>query len=128
MASPHERDDSLWFDDEAGPVVRPYAMTHGRTEPVAGTFDLLAFVVATAPVSLMGTSAVPEHASIVELCQQPTTVAEVAAHLNLPLGTVRVLLGDLLDRGLVMMREQQAVTELNGEDLFRAVIDGLRAL
>jgi hypothetical protein len=128
MASQHERDDNLWFDGDAGPVVRPYAMTSGRTEPVAGTFDLIAFVVATGPARTVGVSAIPEHLSIVELCQRPTSVAEVAAHLNLPLGTVRVLLGDLLDRGLVVMREPQPMPEQYGEHLFRAVIDGLRAL
>ena len=36
-----------WLDHDAGPVVRPYAMTQGRVAP-EDEFDLVAFVVATA--------------------------------------------------------------------------------
>ncbi|MFE0879849.1 DUF742 domain-containing protein, partial [Streptomyces smyrnaeus] len=37
-----------WFDDAAGPVVRPYAMTRGRTRSGAegAQLDLIALVVA----------------------------------------------------------------------------------
>ena len=42
--------EEFWDDAEAGPVVRPYAMTRGRTEPTGGTFDLISLVVATRPV------------------------------------------------------------------------------
>ena len=34
-----------WFDDAAGPMVRPYAMTKGRTRPSGQQFDLIALVV-----------------------------------------------------------------------------------
>ena len=38
---------SHWFDDEAGPVVRPYAMTRGRTSSQGQhRLDLIAVVVA----------------------------------------------------------------------------------
>ena len=32
----HEGSGDRWFDREAGPVVRPYALTMGRTRPAAG--------------------------------------------------------------------------------------------
>ncbi|HET6634149.1 MAG TPA: DUF742 domain-containing protein, partial [Streptomyces sp.] len=37
-----------WFDDAAGPVVRPYAMTRGRTHAgtAAARLDLIALVTA----------------------------------------------------------------------------------
>ena len=37
-----------WFDDDAGPVVRPYAMTRGRTRSSAdeARLDLIALVIA----------------------------------------------------------------------------------
>ena len=41
LRAPHD-----WMDRDAGPVVRPYAMTQGRVAPSGGEFDLLAFVVA----------------------------------------------------------------------------------
>ncbi len=45
--SDHGQGRSHWFDDEAGPVVRPYAMTRGRTTSAAQhRLDLIAVVVA----------------------------------------------------------------------------------
>src|SRR4051812_4290623 len=91
---------SHWFDDEAGPVVRPYAMTRGRTShEVQHRLDLIAVVVTEPHVDGPGTdpSLSPEHVSIVELCRDtPQSVAELAAELDLPVGVVRVLVGDLV--------------------------------
>jgi hypothetical protein len=70
----------------------------------------------------------PEHLAIVSLIQRPLSVAEVAAHLKLPLGTVRVLLGDLLERQLLRVREPRPTSKLPDDDLFEAVISGLKAL
>ena len=43
----------------------------------------------------------PEHVDIVELCRDaPQSVAELAAELDLPIGVVRVLIGDLVDDGI----------------------------
>ena len=43
--------DERWLDAEAGPVVRPYALTQGRTRHAGESFDLVATVMAT-PVAL----------------------------------------------------------------------------
>jgi hypothetical protein len=51
----------------------------------------------------------------------------VASRLDLPLGVVRVLLGDLLHRGLISMYEPPQ-GRLPGDGVLRAVIDGLRTL
>jgi hypothetical protein len=42
--------------------------------------------------------------TVSELCRQPRSVAEVAAHLSVPLGVARVLVADLLDDGLVTVQ------------------------
>ena len=39
--------DERWLDAEAGPVVRPYALTQGRTRHAGESFDLVATVMAT---------------------------------------------------------------------------------
>ncbi|OLB77480.1 MAG: hypothetical protein AUI14_15995 [Actinobacteria bacterium 13_2_20CM_2_71_6] len=130
MAMPHEDSaEDIWLDDDAGPVVRPYAMTRGRTRPASGQFDLISLIVATRnvpPAVAMGLG--PEHVAILSLCRGPLSVAEVAAHLDLPLGIVRVMLGDLLDKGLIVVREPQLAEEMPTEQIFQAVINGLRAL
>lgn len=69
-----------------------------------------------------------QYAEIMRLCQRPMSVAEIAAHLQLPAGTVRVLLGDLVDRELVRRRTPVNVLQLPTKDILRAVIDGIRAL
>jgi hypothetical protein len=128
MSQTDEAAEQIWLDEDAGPVVRPYAMTQGRTRPTTGEFDLIALVVATqpAPGSMVGLQ--PEHVAIINLCQHPLSVAEVSAHLDLPVGTVRVLLGDLLDGGLILARGPRPVEQLHNQHVLKAVINGLRAL
>ncbi|MFF0227674.1 DUF742 domain-containing protein [Streptomyces sp. NPDC004629] len=123
---------SHWFDDEAGPVVRPYAMTRGRTT-TAGQhrLDLIAVVVtephAGDPEADQTLS--PEHVDIVELCRNtPQSVAELAAELDLPIGVVRVLVGDLTAAELVHVTRPVPPAELPDESILRDVINGLRAL
>jgi Protein of unknown function (DUF742) len=123
-----EPSEGHWVDDYAGPVVRPYAMTRGRTQPSAGKFDLISLVIAARAPSSLDIELGPEHLAILACCQRVLSVAEVAAHLDLPLGTVRVLLGDLLERKLVEVREPPPVASFPDTRVFEAVINGLRRL
>jgi hypothetical protein len=123
-----------WFDEEAGPMVRLYALTRGRTRPASEAFDLIAMVVADTPYGPespygedLGLS--PESASIIDLCRyQAQSVAEIAAEMDLPVGVVRVLLGDLLDAGLIRVSRPVPPAMLPDERILREVINGLRAL
>jgi len=118
-----------WLDEEAGPVVRPYTMTGGRVRPVTGGFDLVAFVVSTDqeigedPPNLQ-----PEHRTIIEIARKPISVAELAAELDLAVGVVRVLLGDLLAAGSITLYEPPASPTFPDDDILKAVVNGLRAL
>ncbi|GAQ64267.1 hypothetical protein SsS58_04660 [Streptomyces scabiei] len=127
-----EPSDSRWYDSDAGPLVRPYAMTGGRTKsgPGGTRFDLIALVglCAEAP----GTDDAPlgpEHRALVELCRtEKQSVAELAAGTDLPVGVVRVLLGDLLELGRVTVSRPVPPARLPDERILREVIEGLRAL
>jgi hypothetical protein len=55
-------------------------------------------------------------------------VAELAADADLPVGVVRVLLGDLLEAGFVKVRRPVPPAQLPDERILREVIEGLRAL
>jgi hypothetical protein len=81
--------------------VRPYTVTGGRTR--SHTADLpLEALVRTAGTSDVKTSS--ERRRILELAaDQVLSVAELSAHLHLPLGVVRVLVGDLASDGLVVI-------------------------
>ena len=120
--------DDVWLDEDAGPVVRHYAMTSGRTRPTRGDFDLITLIMATRTASVVDVAMQPELSSIIRLCQSPVSVAELATHLDLPAGTIRVLLGDLLDRGYIRTRSPVPAAQLPTERVFKAVLDGLRSL
>jgi len=123
--------DDKWLDRDSGPVVRPYAVTGGRTEPADGeVLDLIAVVVVThrgaGPDEIAGLS--PEHRRIMSLCDRPVTVADVAAETGLPLGVVRVLLADLIQQYRVSVLPQRRLEDHPSADLLREVLHGLRAL
>jgi hypothetical protein len=123
--------DHDWMDSDAGPVVRPYAVTGGRARPAVGAFDLVAFVVSRADGS-GEQNLLPEQRAILVRTSEPVSVAELASHLDLALGVVRVLLGDLLQLGLIEMHEpeyDQSVGPQRPDDrILKAVVNGLRAL
>ncbi|MFY1632749.1 DUF742 domain-containing protein [Solwaraspora sp. WMMB335] len=128
MSQPDDSGQDQWVDDHAGPVVRPYAMTRGRTRPSRGRFDLISLVLATQRTPPSDAGLGPEHVAILDRCHEPLSVAEVAAYLDLPLGTVRVLLGDLLEHTLVQVQEPRPASTPTDDSVFEAVINGLRAL
>jgi hypothetical protein len=123
VRAPHD-----WLDHDAGPVVRPYAMTQGRVAPSGGEFDLVAFVVATMPAMPSAPHLLPEHHAIIAASWEPVSVVELASKLDLAIGVVRVLLGDLRSAGLISLYEPPAATQPHDVDVLKAVVNGLRAL
>jgi hypothetical protein len=121
-------DQHNWLDHEAGPVVRPYTLTGGRSRPITGGLSLLTHVEALyAPeADLVGLQ--PEHRVILTITRTALSLAEIAARLDLPVGVVRVLVGDLLQASLVSTFESDSTINPPDEDVLQAVIDGLRAL
>ncbi|WP_432143786.1 DUF742 domain-containing protein [Streptomyces sp. bgisy084] len=117
-----------WYDDEAGPMVRLYAMTAGRARPSSAAFELMA-VVQAEPRPDEDPTLSPEQQEIYRLCdERPRPVAEVASDSGLPLGVVRVLLSDLLAEGLIRVNRPVPPAQLPDAHILREVIDGLRAL
>jgi hypothetical protein len=122
--------DDGWYDEAAGPLVRPYAITAGRTPSSSASAQLdLATQVMTLRSAAEPAGLTPEHLKIRRLCQRSLSVAELAAHLNLPLGVVRVLCGDLIERGVVIVRSvSQRPAGAPDHELLQAVLDGLSKL
>lgn len=131
MGSLMRWDDDLynefWSDQGNNSLIRPYTMTGGRTRPSNAGFDLVAYVM-TVERAPSNSGLHREHLAILDACQTPLSVAEVAAQLDLPLGVIRVLLGDVLDQGLVMVREPAKELNLPDERLLEAVMHGLQEL
>ncbi|HVK19942.1 MAG TPA: DUF742 domain-containing protein [Actinokineospora sp.] len=120
-------DQDWWFDDAAGPLVRPYAMTRGRTRPGAPNLNLVTQIRASQSRS-DPSSLSPEHLDIIDLCKVPLSVAEVAAYLNVPLVVVKVLISDLIERGDVVAGALFQTSEIADTKLLQAVLDGIRRI
>jgi Protein of unknown function (DUF742) len=119
--------DERWLDADAGPVVRPYALTRGRTRHTGESFDLVAAVTATRAVPDLATLA-PEHVSVLQLARARTTVADIASEVDLPLGVVRIILADLRELGLVAIGTPALMAERIDKHTLREVLNGLRGL
>jgi len=120
-----------WRRRDSGPVVRPYAVTGGRTEPADGELlDLITVVVATgqSPDAADRVQLTPEHRKILALCRNQVTVADLGADLGLPVGVVRVLLADLIEQGVVAVAPKRPAGERGDKDVLREILNGLRAL
>ena len=123
--------DDKWRRRGSGPVVRPYAVTGGRTAPADGeVLDLIAVVVATgrSPAADDPVRLNPEHRRLLGLCDQQITVADLAADTALPLGVVRVLLADLTQLGAITVVRQRPANQRTGNDVLQEILNGLRAL
>jgi hypothetical protein len=121
--------DERWLDAEAGPVVRPYALTRGRTRHSGEAFDLVATVIATHARVADPNALAPEHISVLQLARMPTTVVDIASDVDLPLGVVRILLADLRELGLVAIRAPVSTkAQQIDRNTLREVLHGLRGL
>ncbi|MBB0247290.1 DUF742 domain-containing protein [Streptomyces alkaliphilus] len=118
------------YDDEGEqPLVRPYAMTGGRTRP-RYQLAIEALVSTSAePVQLQGL--LPEHQRICQLClPEVKSVAEISALLSIPLGVARILVADLAEAGLVAIHQPGDGDSAGQPDvtLLERVLSGLRKL
>jgi hypothetical protein len=115
-----------WYDDDAGPLVPLYAVTGGRTRSSQCDLDLITLVVAIAP-DLHAPLVEPEYAAVLWTCVYPSSVAEVASAVKLPVGVAKVLIGDLVEHGYIMLRSasQQASPDL---EMLQRVLNGIRNL
>lgn len=117
-----------WLDREAGPVVRPYAVTKGRTLPAGGaSFGLIDEVVATGDQLSEDFRPGPEHRQILTLCHRPVSIVDLTSEIDLPLGVVRVLLGDLAGAGMLRIIPSRK-ERIPDQRLLRMVLDGLESL
>ncbi|MDT0464654.1 DUF742 domain-containing protein [Streptomyces gibsoniae] len=125
-------DDDHWYEDETGPMVRPYMVTRGRTRPShRHTIDLMSRITALDTEDRRG-DVDHARASLLDLVRRgPRPVVELAADADLPLTVVRVLVGDLAEAGLVRIDEPRpgpAGAPAADPELLREIVDRLREL
>lgn len=118
--------DVGWFDEEAGPLARPYTLTRGRTQAARHGLDLVTLVVAMHEQH----DGELEHAyqRILAASQRPLSIAELAAAVDLPLGVVKVLVSDLIEGDYMIFRNGWAASATPGPETLQKVLDGFREL
>jgi Protein of unknown function (DUF742) len=119
--------DREWVDQDAGPVVRPYALTGGMTRPSGQRFDLLDLVRAVRRSARDLPQLSPEQAELLRRCQMPTTLVDLAADLDLPAGVIRILVSDLRERGLITIHRPQPAG-FSDLKILQEVVNGLRRI
>jgi uncharacterized protein DUF742 len=121
-------------DEPTGALVRPYAVTRGRTRPrLAIAIEAL---IETTPRgrsagSRTGENQGQEQQYIATMCDgRVQSLAEIAARLHLPLGVARVLIADMAAEGMVSVYEPTSLddNEAVGTELLERVLSGLRRL
>jgi hypothetical protein len=118
-----------WEPDDVAPaarVVRPYTLTGGRTAPKV---ELPVEATLRREPHASGEPTDANLVRILAVCDK-RSVAEVSAHVHMPIGVVRVLLGDLIEQGHV--RVQATLNADSSQDERRELIErtlrGLRTL
>lgn len=111
-------------------AVRPYTLTRGRTRSARRDLPLEALVRGVGGVPASPTET-PERRRILELATDSIlSVAELSAHLSLPLGVIRVLVGDLADDGLIVVHTgtPQSQTPAANLKVLESVLNGISSL
>ena len=112
-----------------GHHVRPYAITGGRTRHGEHDFALITLVVTRSSDGSGEGPVEPESAAILSLCRErAVAIAEIAAHLDLPVSVVKVLCGDLLNSALILVQSPPKEGHAPSVELIERVMDGIRRL
>jgi hypothetical protein len=110
-------------------VVPVYAFTRGRTRAAGRELPLEAVVTAAEPSLTTGASLQMESRAIVEMCARPKSLAEIGAALRVPVGVVRVLVGDLANDGYLEVHLPRTADGDGGPGhaILGRLLDGLRS-
>jgi hypothetical protein len=113
--------------NESSSLVRPYAVTGGRTKP--RTQLQIEAMVAASPYEARDLSVLsPECQAILSFCRDWRSVAEISAVLHMPLGVARVLIADMAMEGLVRVHQTDHAQGRPDINLLERVLSGLRKL
>ena len=122
----------LWSDDDEAAVeqtVRPYTVTGGRTRPSSGgpAFEALVSALAQPEIGMT-----PERRRILELTAEGfLSIAELSAHVHLPIGVVRVVVSDLAAERQVKVHSPSTTTSPEPAttiSVLESVLNGISSL
>jgi len=104
-------------------MVRPFMLTGGRTQPLHDGLRIETLLHAS-PAALSAPLRF-ESRRIVELCQAPMAMADLAVAMRVPLGVVKVIVADLVTEGYLRIEDQLGELPIS---LIERIRDRVRAL
>jgi len=121
-------------DEPTGALVRPYAVTRGRTRPrLEIALEALVETTGRGRSNSVRAGGGSEHQYIAAMCDggRVQSLAEIAARMQLPLGVARVIVADMAHDGLVSVHAPTSLEDESdavGTELLERVLSGLRRL
>ena len=109
-------------DDE---IVRPYLLTGGRTRAAGVEVGMETLLIQMANSETAAVTLNRTQRQVWDACETTTSAAEISAHLKLPFGVVRVIIGDLAQEGLITVHESTADGDV---ELVRRLINAVRSI
>jgi Protein of unknown function (DUF742) len=106
--------------------IRLYTLTAGRTNP-RRLLLVETLISAAHHDSKQQETLMPESRALYELARKTMSIAELAAHLTIPLGVIRVLISDLANQGMVLIHPTGFAYQYDRIILER-ILDGLKTL
>jgi hypothetical protein len=119
--------DDAWYDEDAGPLVRLYARVGGRTPVLRDDLELSAIILRDDEAAEPDGLSADQQAAL-RLSRRPVALSEIAVHLGLPIGPTRLLLGELLEAGLIKTRGPVEDNRDSSPAVLQRLLSGLRSL
>lgn len=119
--------DAVWYDEDAGPLVRLYARVGGRAPVLRDDIELSTLIHCAPDVAAPHGLSVDQQA-VLRLSRRPIALPEIAVHLGLPLGPTRLLLGELRAAGLVRTGRPAEDSRDSHAAVLQRLLTGLHAL
>jgi hypothetical protein len=115
--------------DPRGELVRPFALTHGRAQSI-DELALEAVLVTTGQGHRTAHQGSHHKQLIAELCTRPHSLAEISAHLRVPLGVANVLVTEMIGDQLLTLHQPSTDDDQPQEriHILERVLEGLRRL
>ncbi|MEM7275986.1 MAG: DUF742 domain-containing protein [Actinomycetota bacterium] len=118
-------EDNLSSTAGAADFVRPFLVTTGRTKASVEGLQFETLIHATdKPAQSLRFEPARVHA----LCREAIAIAEVSAELSMPIGTVKVVVGDLIQSGHLELHQTIDANQTEDIELISRLIDGVRRL
>jgi len=121
---PDEPDQELELTSTLVPL---FVITNGRALPPDHEYEHTTLVMAAQDAAATARTLSPEAGQVMALVTEGfLSVAEVAGHTHLPLGIVRILLAQLEEDSLILVRRPIPRAERVDRELVSAVLEGLK--